>query len=516
MPLSLLLAMMCALAAVAGAQVSPPTDTIAEARRLRDSGDFAGAATIMRPYVESHPDDMGSARFAALMAYWGKQREVAESIYANAIARHGDDVNLRLEYGRFLIETGRPRHAHDVLDPVIADDQLPGGPAEKARAHTLLGTAAYWQGDFTTARREFATAVQLDSSLADARRQLGEIDAASAPWVRVGSELRDDDQPLRALRFDADGAWYLNPLTPLGMRAGSIVFDRDGASESLLTGETHLATYLPAAHLDFSAALGILERSFDSSTDWTARSSLGVRLPRTVVLGGRYERSPYTNTIRSLGRAIMVQTVEASVRWGQPRGWMGEAVGRRELFPDDNHTSTGFGWLLAPLWRHDRGTLHVGYGFSAASAEASRFQPRGDLSVVPLPPGQTVPVNGEYNPYYTPRNLRVHSVLANFAVRGSDRWSVGANGRYGVSAHDDAPVLVAVSAPPSATVQRRFYSRSFTPWNTRATFDVAATRAIHIGLAAEREHNAFYSLTVARAQITYTFLDAAERRADIR
>jgi len=34
-------------------------DTIAEARRLRDANDFAGAATLMRAYVEAHPDGFG-------------------------------------------------------------------------------------------------------------------------------------------------------------------------------------------------------------------------------------------------------------------------------------------------------------------------------------------------------------------------------------------------------------------------------------------------------------------------
>src|SRR3954468_8227579 len=55
-----------------GAQTSPPADTIADARRMRDASDFAGAAALMRAYTQSHPDDAGSARFAALMAYWSK------------------------------------------------------------------------------------------------------------------------------------------------------------------------------------------------------------------------------------------------------------------------------------------------------------------------------------------------------------------------------------------------------------------------------------------------------------
>src|SRR5690348_5568335 len=80
-------------------------DTIAEARRLRDANDYAGAAALLRTYVESHRDDSGSARLAALMAYWSKDQASANSIYARAIADHPGDADLRLEYGRFLVET---------------------------------------------------------------------------------------------------------------------------------------------------------------------------------------------------------------------------------------------------------------------------------------------------------------------------------------------------------------------------------------------------------------------------
>ena len=38
-------------------------------------------------------------------------------------------------------------------------------------------------------------------------------------------------------------------------------------------------------------------------------------------------------------------------------------------------------------------------------------------------------------------------------------------------------MLVAVATPPTATVTRDFYDRSFSPWNARGSIDVAATRA---------------------------------------
>jgi hypothetical protein len=508
-----ILAFLCRFAAGARAQTAQPGDTLAEARRLRDAKEFTAAAALLRPYVASHPDDAGSARFAALMAYWAKDRVSADSLYALALERHPQDANVRLEYGRFLIETRSTARARAVLTPMVSHSGA-FAPAEVARARTLLGTAEYWGGNFTAARRLFLSALDLDSTVTDARHQLAEIETASAPWIRIGSRIWDDDQPLTFVQFEAEGGWFLDPLTPWGVRAQSTLFDVDSLSESTLSAEATFATYVPRAHLDVSAGAGILARSFDESTDWTGRFTLGIRLPRTISLHARYARTPYTSTIRSLGQAVMVQTVESGARWGRVRGWMGEAVGRREIFPDDNHISTGFGWLLAPLWSRDAGTFHVGYGFTATAADRSRFNARGSIDVRP---GQgVVPVDGEYNPYYTPRNLRAHSALADVRLTDSRRWSAEANVRYAVSAHDDAPVLVALATPPTITVARGFYDRSFHPWNARGSLDWSATSAVRIGLGVEHGREAYYSYTAARAELTYTFVAAALRRADVR
>ena len=491
-----------------------PVDTIAEARRLRDANDFAGAAALMLSYSEAHPADAGSARFAALMAYWSKDQATADAIYARAIANQPGDAELRLEYGRFLVETGKSNRARALLAPFTVSDSVSFSRLQLARARTLLGTADYWHGDFTGARNEFRAALALDPSVADARRQLGEIETAAASWVRIGADMWDDDQPLRFASFNAEGGWFINPLTPLGVRARSSVYDVDGTSEAMLAAEATYTSYFPSTHLDFVAGAGALDRSFGKPIDWTARLTLGARLPRTVRLVAKYARTPYTNTVRSLDREIMVQTLEANARWGSARKWNGELGGRHEIYPDDNSVSSGFGWILAPVSSREAASLQVGYGFSAQSAVESRFVPRDDINVRPGEAPTQVP--GEYNPYYTPSNLRVHSVLATTALRPNRQLVLEAGGRYALSAYEDAPVLYAVATPPTATVERQFYERSFKPWNARGSINWNATPAIRVTLSAEHGRESYYQFTTGRVELTYTFVAAAQRRADLR
>ena len=499
------------VATSASAQSPAPVDTLVEARRLRDASDYTAAAALLAPYVAAHPDDPGAARFAALMAYWSKDVTTARAIYAAATERHPNDADLRVEYAQFLIEMGETSTARALVKP-LADTGSRDLPATR-RALTQIGTLEYWRGDFTRARRLFIETLRIDSSNAEARRQLREIELASAAWVRLGGAGWHDDQPIDRATFDAEGGWFLTPLTPLTVTVGTTRFGLDETSETLSRAEVALGTFVPAARMDLTVGAGVLNRSFGDASDWTARAVLGLRLPRNVVLEGRFERGPYIHTAASLARTVMTATVDGTLRWRAANGWMADATARRESFDDDNAITTGYVWILAPMLRRPRGEMHIGYSFSAQAAEKSRFVPRADD--LNFPPGQPPPtVRGVYDPYYTPRDLRVHSALASVAARPSSRWSMSANANLGVRTRDDAPVLVVVTRPPNADVVRTYYPREFTPWNVRAALETAATEAVRLAITAERGNGAYYAFTTVELRMTYTFVAAARRRAD--
>src|SRR5687768_1833199 len=190
------------------------------------------------------------------MAYWAKNPRAADSIYAQALARHPNDAELRLEFGRLLVDSRDAARARAVLSPlVIASDSA--SQAVAARAHTLLGTLAYWTGDYVAARDQFLNALRLDSSIAEARHQLREIETGAATWVRAGVSAWDDDQPLQRATVSVEGGWFANPLTPVTLRARSARFDADPTAETVSTAEAALSTYLPGMRLELGAVGGV-------------------------------------------------------------------------------------------------------------------------------------------------------------------------------------------------------------------------------------------------------------------
>ena len=489
-----LLTLSLLMPARAGAQEAA---AVHNAQALRDSGDLAGAARILRAHLAEHPGDGDAARLLAQTLYWLKDVPGARREYEDALALHPGDTTLRVQYARMLVETGSPARAKRLLSP------LPDPPGARAEAETLLGLAAYWEGDLTAARRDFAAALALNPQNAEARRHLDEIDAAAAPWFRASAAAWHDDQPLDRGGFEIEGGMYPSPLTSISVRLRPSRFDTGASTRTLQSADASLKTYVPAARIDLDVDVGLTSGSPDlqSSTTWTGGAGAAVRFPAGVKAGGRASRWRYLYTTASIDTLVMVDSVEAFVHLDR-RGWLGEAAFGRQQYPDENSIRSAYAWLLAPVARSPRGTAQIGYAASTSDAAQSRFVL--ETPVQRYPPGDPrFNVTGVYSPYYTPDHVITHSVIGAVAAEGR-RAAFHGSVSYAFSAHENAPVLTAIRG----AVVRTTAPHAFTPWDARASLSIPAGRRATVEPSAETGRTAFYSWATASVQVVYRFRSA--------
>jgi uncharacterized protein (TIGR02996 family) len=235
------------------APVTPasPVETpnvLLEAQRLRDVGDFDTAAKLLRVQMTQKPDDGEAARLLAQTLYWLKDTAGAQAVYNTALVQHPEDTTLRLQYARMLAETGKRSQAREFLTPLL------GIPATRADAEALLGELAYWDGDLTTARRLFVDALADNPNQEAARRQLGEIQGSTAPWVRVSMGGWHDDQPLDRWALGLESGWFPTPLTKLSARVQPMQYWINGSPRSVGESEVAVANYAPRMRLETELA----------------------------------------------------------------------------------------------------------------------------------------------------------------------------------------------------------------------------------------------------------------------
>ncbi len=503
-------AILLALPRSARAQDRDDGSRVTEATRRRDAGDLPGAAELLRPYVRRHPEELEAARLLAQILYWIKDFPGARQLYEETLALHPNDVPLRLQYGRMLLETVDAARLGEVVTPLL------DVPAARGQAQALLGTSAYWQGDLSAAKRLLSAALRAGSTQADVRGQLREIAALTAPWVRVASDLRHDDQPLERLGVGADAGWFLTPLTVLTAHpTSSWLRSGDSLAITVSAAVVRLTHYAAGIRTELEAAVGALQRTAGGATDWTGRLGIGVRLPRHFALRARGEREVYLYTLASLTTPVMTSTGTALLAWNHPRGWLGEAAVQRQWYPDKNAISTAYVWVLAPVARGGGSQLQIGYGASAQNADESRFVLASPQQPYP-PTDPRFSLDGRYVPYYTPANLVTHSALAAATARLAPSITLRLNGSYAVRATDDKPVLVTSAGPtPGQTVVVRSSNRrTFSPWIGRAALELAPTGALTLAATGEIMRTAFYTAASAGVQVGYRFTGAAVRRVE--
>lgn len=482
----------------------------AEALRLRDGGDIAGAARILRARLHTHPDDGDAARLLAQTLYWLGERAEARALYDEALVRHPNDTAVRLDYGRMLVELLDARGARTLLTPLTTDGSARG------RAATLLGLLDYWSGNLAGAVRWFSTALHADSTQPDARRYRREIAILTAPWFRVMISGRRDNQPMRQSGAEVEAGWFPVPDWSLAARVAPSRFPTGAPTtrDALdLTALTH--GVVPALRLTIDGEGGVHHRSWGRASDWTGRAAAMLRVGGPWSLGVAAQRAPYLHTTRSLDSAVVTASLTGTLRLDTPGGWLGEAALGRQRFPDHNAIRTAHVWLLAPLVRGSRGILQAGYAFSMQDADETRFTLIDTTPVFPPGPA-TTPRRGRYDPYFTPADLEAHAVVASLVVRPSAATALRVNGAYGLRARDRAPVFMEVATvpPQGTTVVLSSYDRRFSPWDARASFEVGSAGGAAIRITAAHNRTVYYSASSLEVAVVMRMARWVMRRVD--
>ena len=343
------------------------------------------------------------------------------------------------------------------------------------RAEAMLAETLYWQGDFTAALRHFEQVLAADPMHVTARRAVYEIRAASAAWVHVQAEQQTDNQPLDRIGASLTAGFFMTPLWSLSGRVAPARHESGALHFELLRAEAAVSGYLPAARLQVNLMAG-------SAEEFVGRAGLTLRPGGGVAFGGGVERDLYTHTIASLTERVMVTVphVEATL---DRAGWLGEAGGRLDVYPDDNQMTTLYLWLLAPLLRSSNTLLQAGYAGSWQDAERSRFA-----------------AGGQYRPYFTPEQEQQHGVAASLVIWSAAGARLQVNGSYGVHARRDVPSVLAGPGPRDPI---SFTTQSFHPYDVRLAGTLPVANRWTIGAAAQRMRTAFYRSTTIRAHITY-------------
>ena len=373
----------------------------------------------------------------------------------------------------------------------------------------LLAQTQYWAQDFSGAKRTYERALMLhpeDSTLRQQYTQFLAETESPRGWVTISPSLHHDDQPLDRFELNTEVGAYLKPTISIALLLSGMHFQlSDTASRTLSSAMILFSHASPQNGATIALSAGAIHRSFDAANDFTGKAVAGFKVSPVLRARLQLERAEYLYTEASLSTPVMTNTEAGFLALNSSNGWLGEMSLQLQQYPDDNSLTTAYAWFLAPVARSAGQSLHFGYSGAYQNAAELRFQletPNQSAS----PASNNFNFAGRYSPYYTPLDLRTHSLISALALGLNTSSIFRLSASYAVVGTEDAPHFdpVALTAPPRTEARLTVTSRDTHPWNARATLELSSARSPFL-LGAETSRTAFYSSASAFASWTLKF-----------
>jgi tetratricopeptide (TPR) repeat protein len=479
------------------AQSNP--DTLTLAKSLRDKGLLTNSIDLLNHYVRNNPNDLNGKWLLAQATFYAKDFKKSKRLYNEAIALDPSNKVLRLDYAKTLTEMGETVEAEALLNEIV--QQEPGN----AEAWYTLARITWWGGKSKAAIHMLDNIIRNAPNFKAAQTLHNEILKERLPWVRMNAMYRTDDQPLPFAQIGLEGgksiSTLLNPdvnlYFPTALPDGDVL-----SYQGLKLGNTFI---FKQGKTKLYVNAGLIQHASNLGTDWTGRLQIQQKLKKYWLIGAEVNRNPYFSTMGSLNIKLAEEHAGLSVAFDKPGSWNGKLSGGISRFSvDDNMVRSVSGWLFAPelkVWKLKAG---LGAGFNYSDSDTNLYV--SDKTIAEFYKGNSTnsnkKINGVYDPYFTPENQQVVSLLLNINYAVSKKITLNAKLNYGVLASSDYPYLFPDSLNGAVVFVREFIKKDFNPMEAGIQADWKIRDNLALSLRYTYSETIFYASHYAGFTLT--------------
>lgn len=434
-----------------GAQQTVLSDTISQARSLINEKKFEDALQLLSAY-NSNNSNLEAMRIHAQLLYWMKKFDEANALYEKTLSLFPDAVSVKLDYGRMLFQLSRFSKARLSLNDYLIFDST------HLETNTMLAYIDLWTGHIAAAKKRAALLERHNPGNGDAAYILQQISIYTAPYIKIGGAVYSDDQPLQSQRFEPEAGFYQSWIFSPFIKASLYSFDADrNYKTSWIEAGNKISFASSKTDLEFSAGY-FQANNYSGTMSWKVK--LDQKISTALSFDVASQKKPYQYTLNSIKYPFLYQVTEIGLNLDNKKHWLARGAFQNQGFDDGNKVYTAYLWFLAPLIQKNDFSLKAGYSFSYANANQNNFEPKNQS----FPPVLNTEVDGIYNPYFTPADQTIHSLLGSLHIPFSKFVSFTSRLNIGISAHASQPSLfVDKKGTGPFFINKKFESYSYTP-----------------------------------------------------
>lgn len=411
-------------------------DSLSITRDYLKEGKFRSAYKTIRLYSLAHPDDFNTTWLFAYTSYFAKHYRESDMLYRKAMKEDPENYYLRLDYARMLVNIGSYDRAKPLLQSYLSYDSLDG---------TALITRSrldYYEANYNDAITRLNKIPESSDESGNAGVLKQEINLAKAPWISARLSYATDDQPLQGFFPEITAGWFLHPLADVDLDIQVPVFQKGNNTFTGFWGEAGNKIFFAKPRIRLDVHLGILKFPKKRSITWTGDLSLRKTFLRNLDLKILLERSPYFSTISSIDSNIIENQLSLSVGWNDINSWNGTVAAEVKNYPfDQNNVISIYGWVFAPPLKFAALELRFGLGYNYSTSQKNNFVAEKSLAEILTNYDPVLPISGIYNPYFTPNDQNIASVLFAAAIHPARIFDINISANLGVYSFAMVPYL---------------------------------------------------------------------------
>lgn len=476
-------------------------DSLKTAVKMRESGKLKVAISILSRLHSTHPDDLNTTWYYAQSSYLNRDFQLSYRLYEEAMHLQPANTAIQLDYGKTLVNSGELDKAEWILNSILEKDK------NNAEAWFYLGKVYYWQGRFNESEKLLSNLIIKAPGNTDAAILLAQVRNDISPWLQMQASLNHDDQPLNILNTVIKGGNYyaslLNPdfelQVPVVLAENKPYFYQGfkaGNTFNFRKSETEM--YLSA---------GVFNNSEKQKLFITGDFRIEKTLIKKLILSTGFQRNPYYFTLGSLDTALVENHFSASVEWNDPDKWNGKLNFEHGIFSlDQNSVSAFSGYVIAPKAKLGKFDFHFGYGYNFSNAEVNHFAPVKTFETIVNSADSPAFIQGVYNPYFTPKEQQVHSLLATINAQISAKLSIKLGCNVGVYAQSLYPYLyLDKNLAGEYIMVTGFKETKFNPFEIKTRLDLKLSQSLYFSADLNYFHTIYYSGEMLRLSLKKSF-----------
>ncbi len=442
---------------------SAQADTFKIANRLIAHKKFRKAGKVLKKYHTAHPTDLNSVWLEAQARLYANDYKQSYQLYQSAIKLQPNNDYLKLDYIHSLADMGKTSIAENALHV------LENNGTDYSDISLLHARLYYYNGDNEKAAAYMKKALQYDNKAIEANELNDEIELARAPKVSLTSAYLSDNQPLTMLTTGLRAEKYFNRSLDMYIEADDFHFMQNNVTDApwVRIGDK---LFFPKAGMRIDISGGVMQFPYQNTIGWTGRLNVNEKISQQFDIDLGVDHCPYFGTLASVDTTVSVTKFSAMLNWHKSN-WQGQAALLNSLYQDNNNVYAAYAWILAPIVTFATGKLQAGLSTSYSNSNQVMYRSANTLNEILTNYNPNTAIAGVYNPYFTPNNMYISSVLASFSMDLSKRVAININGDVGSGSIQNPYLFLDKDKSGNVFLNRGFSTEYFTPYSATASIN---------------------------------------------